>query len=66
MVPVEGRGVWGKSLYLPFNVIVNLKLLFKNSFKRTQDPTLYLHKPTSLTPLTLILVLPTRSFSGKE
>lgn len=27
-----GSGIFGKSLYLPFNFAVNLKLLLKNSF----------------------------------
>lgn len=29
----EGPGVYGKSLYLPLNVAVNLKLFYKNKEK---------------------------------
>ena len=31
---VWGQGVYGKSLYLPLNFVVNLKLLFKIVFKK--------------------------------
>lgn len=34
VMQVWGQGEYGKSLYLPLSLAVNLKLLFKNVFKK--------------------------------